>query len=315
MKRNCYYPLIPVFRHCSSVQSPIAWIIAALALACLVRPLSAQAPAAASAPSSAAAITISIIGTNDVHGYVLPAGGRGGLAWFGGFVQNLRAARARDAQPGGVLLLDAGDTFQGGIESNLSEGGLVVDAYNALGYAAAAIGNHEFDFGGLDQFDPADDPDPRGAIKAIAARARYPVLAGQTARYLYLQLRDFAAGRRWDPQMSPTAAGLSEPEMRGLAQWYAQQAQVAPAYEFDALKVARGKAKADEVLCTACHLGGYVGQNEVPRIAGQHYAYVVKQLRDFRARRRTDDAGAMTSLSDTLSEADIENLAHYLASL
>lgn len=144
---------------------------------------------------------------------------------------------------------------------------------------------------------------------------RYPVLAGQTARYLYLQLRDFAAGRRWDPQMSPTAAGLSEPEMRGLAQWYAQQAQVAPAYEFDALKVARGKAKADEVLCTACHLGGYVGQNEVPRIAGQHYAYVVKQLRDFRARRRTDDAGAMTSLSDTLSEADIENLAHYLASL
>jgi len=34
----------------------------------------------------------------------------------------------------------------------------------------------------------------------------YPVLAGQTARYLYLELRDFKAGRRSDPRMSPMAA-------------------------------------------------------------------------------------------------------------
>ena len=37
--------------------------------------------------------------------------------------------------------------FQGTIESNLAEGRVVVDAYNALGYDAVAIGNHEFDFG------------------------------------------------------------------------------------------------------------------------------------------------------------------------
>ena len=64
-----------------------------------------------------------------------------------------------------------------------------------------------------------------------------------------------------------------------------------------------------------CHLGGFKGQNEIPRVTGQHYEYTVKQLRDFKARRRTNDAGSMTSVSQTLSEEDIVNLGHYLAGL
>jgi len=83
----------------------------------------------------------------------------------------------------------------------------------------------------------------------------------------------------------------------------------------DATKVKLGKAKADETLCTMCHLGGFSGQNEIPRVANQNYAYVVKQLTDFKARTRTNDAGSMTSVANTLSAQDIENLANYLASL
>jgi cytochrome c553 len=64
-----------------------------------------------------------------------------------------------------------------------------------------------------------------------------------------------------------------------------------------------------------CHLGGFIGQNEIPRVAGQHYAYIKKQLEDFRAKRRTNDAGNMTSVSSNLTDADIENLAHYITSL
>ena len=64
-----------------------------------------------------------------------------------------------------------------------------------------------------------------------------------------------------------------------------------------------------------CHLGGFAGQNEIPRVAGQHYEYIVKQLRDFKGRVRTNDAGSMTSVARTLSDQDIEDLGHYLASL
>lgn len=142
-----------------------------------------------------------------------------------------------------------------------------------------------------------------------------PILAGQSARYLYLQLRDFQEGRRSDPQMDPIVKDLSRDEMRELAAFFAAQKPAPQTFASDPERIKRGKAKADETLCTMCHLGGFAGQNEIPRVAGQHPAYVIKQLSDFKAGRRTNDAGNMTSVSKTLNERDIEDLAHYLASL
>jgi cytochrome c553 len=143
----------------------------------------------------------------------------------------------------------------------------------------------------------------------------YPVLAGQTARYLYLELRDFKAGRRSDPRMSPMAANLSPEDMHDLADYFAAQQPVPVVFKADPIKVDAGRKKAAEILCTMCHLGGFIGQNEMPRVAGQHYQYIVKQLEDFRARRRTNDAGSMTSVTTGLSDADIENLANYVVNL
>ena len=143
----------------------------------------------------------------------------------------------------------------------------------------------------------------------------YPVLAGQTSRYLYLELRDFQEGRRNDPQMSPVAKDLTRDEMRELSDYFAKQKPAPQTFKPDAAKAALGKAKADETLCTMCHLGGFSGQNEIPRVAGQHYAYIVKELSDFKTRKRTNDAGNMTSVASTLSAQDIENLAHYLVGL
>src|SRR5689334_11449230 len=45
----------------------------------------------------------------------------------------------------------------------------------------------------------------------------YPTLAGQNARHIYLQLKDFKEGRRKDPQMSPMAEPLSRDDMLALA--------------------------------------------------------------------------------------------------
>ncbi len=143
----------------------------------------------------------------------------------------------------------------------------------------------------------------------------WPTLAGQTWRYVYLELKDFKEGRRSDPQMTPFAANLSRDDMLDLAAYYAAQKPAAPAFKPDAGKIERGRAKAAEALCTMCHLGGFKGQNEIPRVAGQHPEYVVKQMQDFKAGRRTNDAGNMSAVSKTLSDADIDALAQYLASL
>jgi len=148
-----------------------------------------------------------------------------------------------------------------------------------------------------------------------SASGEYPILAGQTARYLYLQLKDFKEGRRSNGLMAPFVAKLSRDDMLDLADYFAAQKPKPIAFKPDAKRVARGKKKADEVLCTMCHLGGMKGQNEIPRVAGQYPEYVIKQLKAFKARTRTNDAGSMTSVSQTISERDIEDLAHYIANL
>ena len=129
----------------------------ALALALTAACAARQSPPAA--PALPARVVLSVVGTNDLHGRLAM------LPWLAGHVANLRRARARD---GAVLLVDGGDMFQGTIESNLNEGAAVVRAYNAMGYAAVAVGNHEFDYGpeGEAVFARAPTDDPRGALRA-----------------------------------------------------------------------------------------------------------------------------------------------------
>ena len=142
-----------------------------------------------------------------------------------------------------------------------------------------------------------------------------PSLAAQNARYIYLQLRDYQEGRRDNPMMSPMAAGLTRPEMQELANYFSQQKLSSKNFKADPDKAKLGLAKANETLCAMCHLGEFKGQNEIPKVAGQNFDYVVSMLKAFKAKTRTNDAGNMTSVASTLSDDDIENLGHYIAGL
>lgn len=138
-------------------------------------------------PSASELVRITVVGTNDIHGWVMPHRAQGtpaeqrgnfveegGAAVFGGYLSILR-----NQNPGGVLLLDGGDMFQGNLAANLTEGEVVVEAMNRLGYHAASLGNHEFDYGPVGSVSIATDAtqDPFGALKARIAQAHFPLLA------------------------------------------------------------------------------------------------------------------------------------------
>jgi 5'-nucleotidase len=140
--------------------------------------------ACASARGPAAPVHVVIVGTTDVHGWFnghveTPPGGGEGVLW-GGLPVLATHVEALRAQNGGrVLLVDSGDMFQGTLESNLFEGEAVVRGYNVMGYAAAAVGNHEFDFGpvGPEPIPHQRTDDPLGALKRNAELAMFPLLS------------------------------------------------------------------------------------------------------------------------------------------
>jgi 5'-nucleotidase len=124
-------------------------------------------------------VHVFVVGTTDMHGSYdshhdsKTAPAYGGLPLIAGYLNVLRADHGR------VIVVDSGDLFQGTLESNFFEGEPVVKGYNALGYDAAAVGNHEFDYGpvGPDSVARTADEDPLGALKKNATAAKFPFLS------------------------------------------------------------------------------------------------------------------------------------------
>ncbi len=115
--------------------------------------------------AAAAPVRFTVFHTNDVHGWFMSRPDAKEKSRQIGGMAAMKNAMAKLSTPGRpVLLLDAGDWFQGTPEGTLGKGLPMADFYNAMGYHAAVVGNHEFDLG-------------EGALKALAARFKIPVLS------------------------------------------------------------------------------------------------------------------------------------------
>jgi cytochrome c553 len=148
-----------------------------------------------------------------------------------------------------------------------------------------------------------------------SAREIYPSLAGQPPLYVFYQLLQFREGRRKDESMSAIAARLSDADMKELAAWFTAQAPKVPEKALEPAQIEAGKAIAVRNHCGSCHMPTYGGQKHIPRLAGQHYDYLVKELRGFRTGARPDIDGTMASAAQPLTDKDITDMAAYLAGL
>jgi 5'-nucleotidase len=131
--------------------------------------------------------TLAILGTNDIHGTLAPLSLKskesnpsdaipyqaGGAANIAAYTNILKSEFGEH-----FIWLDGGDQFQGSIESNIPQGAPMVQFFNQGGLTAAAIGNHEFDFGIL-------------ALKERMKEAKYPYLAANIQDSQTLQPASF----------------------------------------------------------------------------------------------------------------------------
>ena len=105
-------------------------------------------PLGAKEPLGPALGRVTLLHTNDTHSRIEPFGpGNGSLSGKGGMARRATLVRQLRQQLGNVLLLDAGDTFQGTPYFNQYKGRLDYKLMSMVGYDAGTLGNHDFDNG------------------------------------------------------------------------------------------------------------------------------------------------------------------------
>ncbi len=154
-----------------------------------------------------------------------------------------------------------------------------------------------------------------------SASAIYPRLAAQHPDYLKKQLKDFRDGRRKSDTMSEMAKDLKDEDIVALAAFFAgKKAGGRQPGDVDLAGVGkfifhRGNNFSGVSACASCHGPKGFGTEQLPRLAGQHPAYIETQLKDFNKRERTNDNSIMHSIASKLTELEIKAVSVYIGGL
>ena len=150
--------------------------------------------------------------------------------------------------------------------------------------------------------------------KGLPEQAEVPIIWGQEYYYLYVQLKDFKAGRRANETMQGIVEELSKADMKALAQHFSEKKWPATGFKSNDAADKAGLNASAAGQYVLGHLGGYEGNSRVPRLGGQTQAYLTRTMQEFKDKVRLNSP-AKGALMKSYSQADIDNMASYLAGL
>jgi cytochrome c553 len=142
-----------------------------------------------------------------------------------------------------------------------------------------------------------------------------PSLGAQQAFYVTVQLLMFREKMRVAEPMNDMAKGLTDDDLRAFAESIAAlpAPQPAAAGPVDEARMQRGRALVQRDRCNVCHRQDFSGQDNVPRIGGQREDYLVKALRGYKDNSRHGYDTAMADVIAPITDAEILDLAYYVA--
>ena len=147
----------------------------------------------------------------------------------------------------------------------------------------------------------------------------FPRLAGQNAEYIAKQLENFKSGKRQSTAMAPMVEKLTPEDMAALGRFYASRpphqeaAKDAPLAAVGQYIYQVGNRFSGVPACATCHGADGAGSNALPRLAGQHAAYLDKQLRQFGQRARNNDNAVMHAVVEKMTPLEMAAVAEYLS--
>ncbi len=153
-----------------------------------------------------------------------------------------------------------------------------------------------------------------GDSELLPSDPKFPIISGQEFYYLYVQLKDFKAGRRRNGIMENIVRELDRPTLKALAEYFSGQEWPQTPFVASEENVRVAKEAVVSAECTQCHLGDFRGNSRVPRLKNQQPDYLAKTMHDMKSGERAN-APFMLSLMKTFPDEWIEALARYLAAL
>ena len=151
---------------------------------------------------------------------------------------------------------------------------------------------------------------------------RVPMISGQNAKYISVSIAAYQKGDRRHPTMRGIAASLTEQDIADVAAYYEasglREGAAAPG------KAPEGNAKVAALLqkgaCASCHGESYSKPIDpsYPKIAGQHADYLFVALKSYKTEGNATwgrNNGVMAGIAKQFSNAELKELARYMASL
>jgi cytochrome c553 len=154
----------------------------------------------------------------------------------------------------------------------------------------------------------------------VPANSVNPIIWGQNAGYVYLQLRDFKLATRAsesDAAMHALTQTMTDAQMLAIAKyvaaqpWPKSQDKTAPPTDALYMRGAQLMAYGD---CGACHFNNWQGYSATPRLRGQTPSYLTTTINEFRDGKRGNSPG-MADLLRAYSDDDIKAMVAYLSSV
>jgi cytochrome c553 len=150
--------------------------------------------------------------------------------------------------------------------------------------------------------------------KGQSANPEVPSLGAQPSPYLLIQLFLFREKLRRLDIMNDAVKGLSDDDLRALAETIAKLPPPLPAADpGDPARIERGQALIRQYRCNICHNADLAGRDNVPRIAGQREDFLVKTMREYKGNVRPGYDASMAEVLQPASDPDILDLAYFVA--
>jgi len=150
-----------------------------------------------------------------------------------------------------------------------------------------------------------------------------PSLGGQPAPYLLIQLYLFRENQRASTYkkgdemveiMSEMTKGFTDDDLRTFSEFLSKQPPPPlPELPTDPARMQAGRALITQHHCNSCHNLDLTGRESVPHIANQREDFLIKTMREYRDNVRHGYDGMMASVLAPVTDAQIADLAYYIA--